>query len=441
MNRRFFLKNSGIALASISAVTMSPSFLTRALAQSNGNGRRKILIAIFQRGAMDGLSAVIPYADPDYYNLRSSIAIPRPGGQAISLAGGQAGGQAGVQGGQPNQSPAIDLDGFFGLHPALAPFKPIYDSGQLAIIHATGSHDNTRSHFDAQDYMESATPGVKSTSDGWLNRYLQASDDAKASPFRGVVMGPNLPRVMQGKASAIAMNNINDFTIRAGGGEMGQAVQGGFEAMYQQTVNDALRGAGKETFEAMKLLKRVNPTQYQPASGVIYPRGALGDRLRQIAQLIKSDIGLEVAFTDIGGWDTHANQGSSQGQLALRLTELAQGVSALYADLKERADELVILTMTEFGRTARENGNRGTDHGHASVMFTLGGSVKGGKVYGKWPGLKSHQLYEGRDLAITTDFRDVFAEIAKNHLGATSLNTIFPGYQVNASNFKGLIRA
>jgi len=436
MNRRFFLKNSGVALASVSAATILPSFLTRTLAQSNGNGRRKILIAIFQRGAMDGLSAVIPYGEPEYYSLRSSIAIPRPGG---GLQRGQEG-----QGAQPNQAPAIDLDGFFALHPALIAFKPVYDSGQLAIIHATGSHDSTRSHFDAQDYMESATPGVKSTTDGWLNRYLQSNGDANASPFRGVAMGPNMPRAMQGKASVIAMNNINDFTIRAGGGEMGQAaqvLQNGFEAMYAQTVNDALRGAGKETFEAMKLLKRVNPTQYREAPGVIYPRGPFGDRLRQIAQLIKSDIGLEIAFADIGGWDTHANQGSSQGQLALRLTELAQGVSALYADLKDRADDVVILTMTEFGRTARENGNRGTDHGHASVMFALGGSVKGGKVYGKWPGLKSHQLYENRDLAITTDFRDVFGELAKDHLGATNLNAIFPGYQVNTSNFKGLIRA
>ena len=423
MNRRFFLKSGGVALASIGAATTSPSFLARALAQTSEKGRRKILIAVFQRGAMDGLNAVVPYAEQDYYNLRSSIAVPRPG------AGGA----------QPNQAPAIDLDGFFALHPALAPFKPIYDSGQLAIIHASGSPDNTRSHFDAQDYMESATPGVKSTADGWLNRYLQSNGAADSSPFRGVAMGPTLPRVMQGKASAIAMNNINDFTIRAGSGETGQAVQGGFEAMYSQTVNDALRGAGKETFDAMKLLKRVNPAQYKPSPDAVYPRGAFGDRLRQVAQLIKSDIGLEIAFTDISGWDTHANQGSSQGQLATRLTEFAQGLSALHTDLKERADDVVILTMTEFGRTARENGNRGTDHGHASVMFALGGSVKGGKVYGKWPGLKSHQLYEGRDLAITTDFRDVFAELAKKHLGATDLNAIFPGYQVNASNFKGLI--
>ncbi len=423
MNRRFFLKSGGVALAQISAATISPSFLTRALAQTNLKGRKKVLIAIFQRGAMDGLSAVIPYGEREYYNLRSSIAIPRPGDG----------------GAQPNLAPAIDLDGFFALHPALAPFKPIYDSGQLAIIHASGSPDNTRSHFDAQDYMESATPGVKSTPDGWLNRYLQSKDDPNASPFRGVAMGPNLPRVMQGKASAIAMNNINDFAIRAGGGDMGQAVQGGFEAMYSQAVNDALRGAGKETFEAVKMLKRFNPSQYKPSPDALYPRGAFGDRLRQIAQLIKSDIGLEVAFTDIGGWDTHANQGSSQGQLALRLAELAQGLAALYADLKERAGDVVILTMTEFGRTARENGNRGTDHGHASVIFALGGSVKGGKVYGKWPGLKSHQLYEGRDLAVTTDFRDIFAEIARNHLGATDLDAIFPGYRVNVSNFKGLI--
>ena len=254
-------------------------------------------------------------------------------------------------------------------------------------------------------------------------------------------MGANLPRTMQGKASAIAMNSINDFAIRAGGGETGQALQGGFEAMYQQTVNDALRGTGKETFEAVKMLKRVNPSQYQPTAGVIYPRGQFGDRLKQIAQLVKSDIGLEVAFTDIGGWDTHANQGAGQGQLANRLIEFSSGISALYSDLKDRADEVVILTMTEFGRTAKENGNRGTDHGHGSAMFMLGGKVIGGKVYDKWPGLKTNQLNEQRDLAITTDFREVFAEVAKNHLGAANLNAIFPGFQVNPANFKGLIKA
>lgn len=421
MDRRFFLKSSGIALASLGAATASPTFLTRTLAQTGKSGRKKLLVAIFQRGAMDGLNAVVPYGDQAYYSLRPSIGVPRP------------------KSGDPLT--AIDLDGFFGLNPALSSFKPIYDSGQLAIVHAVGSPDNTRSHFDAQDYMEAGTPGVKSTTDGWLNRYLQAKPDPKASPFRAVAMGANMPRTMQGKGPAIAMTSINDFTIRSGGGEMGQAVQGGFEAMYAQTVNDALRGTGKETFDAVKMLKQVNPAQYKEAPGVIYPRGQFGDRLRQVAQLVKSDIGLEVAFTDIGGWDTHANEGAGQGQLANRLTEFATGISALYADLKDRADDVVILTMTEFGRTAKENGNRGTDHGHASVMFALGGAVKGGKVYGKWPGLKTNELYEGRDLALTTDFRDVFAEVAKNHLGASNINSIFPGYQANTANFKGLVRA
>jgi uncharacterized protein (DUF1501 family) len=422
MNRRYFIKNGGIALASLGALTTSPSFLARALAQSeNKNGRRKILIAIFQRGAMDGLNAVVPYGEQEYYNLRPTLAVPRS------------------KDGETNPAAAIDLDGFFGLHPALSSFKPVYDSGQLAIIHAVGSPDSTRSHFDAQDYMESGTPGVKSTTDGWLNRYLQANGDPKASPFRGVAMGANLPRTMQGVAPSIAMTNIRDFTIRSG--DLGATVQGGFEAMYEQTVNDALRNTGRETFEAVKMLKKANPNQIQPATGVSYPRGQFGDRLRQVAQLIKADLGLEIAFTDIGGWDTHANQGSSQGQLANRLTEFSQGITALYADLQDRATDVVIMTMTEFGRTAKENGNRGTDHGHASVMFVLGGDIKGGKVYGKWPGLKADQLNERRDLALTTDFRDVFAELAKSHLGASKLNTIFPGYEIKPGNLKGLIRA
>jgi uncharacterized protein (DUF1501 family) len=415
--RRFFLKSSGLALVSLGFTTGSPSFLTRALAQTGSKGRRKILIAVFQRGAMDGLNAVIPFGEQAYYDLRPGLAVPRP---------------------KSSDEAAIDLDGFFGLHPSLERFKPLYDEKQLAIVHAVGSPDSTRSHFDAQDYMESGTPGVKSTSDGLLNRYLQAKPDPKASPFRAVALNANLPRMLQGRAPSVAMTRINDFDIRAGGGQAGQQMQGGFEAMYSQSVDNVLHGTGQETFEAVKLLKQVNPSQYKETPGANYPRGRFGDSLRQVAQLVKSDIGLEIAFTDIGGWDTHANQGAAQGQLSGRLTEFSQGISALYADLKERAGDVVILTMTEFGRTARENGNRGTDHGHASVMFALGGELKGGKVYGKWPGLKSDQLNEGRDLALTTDFRDVFAEIAKSHLGATNLNAIFPGYKVNTANFKGL---
>lgn len=416
MNRRYFIKGGGIALAGLGAMTASPSFLTRALASSDG--RKRILIAIFQRGAMDGLNAVVPFGDQNYYRLRPSIAVPRSG-------------EGGV----------IDLDGHFGLHPALAAFKPLYDQRQLAVIHAVGSPDNTRSHFDAQDYMESGTPGVKSTSDGWLNRYLQSSPDPKASPFRAVAMGPNMPRAMQGRASAIAMTSINDFAIRGGRGAVAKQVEGGFEAMYEQTVSEALRGTGRETFEAVRMLKSANPTRYQPEAGVQYPRGQFGARLRQIAQLVKSDIGLEVAFTDIGGWDTHANQGAAQGQFALRLTELSQGIAALYADLQKFADQVVILTMTEFGRTAKENGNRGTDHGHASAMFVVGGKVNGGKIHGDWPGIATEQLYEQRDLAVTTDFRNVFAEIASRHLGSGDLKSVFPGYTVDQSKFRGLFRS
>ncbi len=423
INRRFFLKSSGIALCSIGIAQAAPSFLTRAvLAQdrqriAGGGGRRKTLITIFQRGAVDGLNMVVPFGERAYYDLRPALAIPRP--------------RSG------NAEAAIDLDGFFGLHPSLAGFKPLWDAGRLAIIEAVGSPDNTRSHFDAQDYMESGTPGRKATEDGWLNRLLQSKQDKAASPFRAVSMTQNMPRVLQGRAPALAMTNLSDFTIRAG--QYSQNVQGGFEAIYDQGVTDVLSGTGKETFEAVNYLKKVNPAQYKPENGAQYPRGAFGNSLLQIAQLIKADIGLEVAFTDVGGWDTHVNQGNARGQLAVRLQEFGSGISALARDLGARMDDVIILTMSEFGRTARENGNRGTDHGHANAMFVIGNSVRGGKVYGQWPGLKSDQLHEGRDLALTTDFRDVFGELAQKHLGNSNLQAIFPGYQSSAQKFRGVI--
>src|SRR6266699_5673647 len=384
MNRRYFIKSGGIALASFGLMTATPTFLRRALAETIDQvtgGRRKTLIAIFQRGAVDGLNVVGTYGEHSYYDLRPSIAIPKPNGSAEA---------------------AINLDGFFGLHPAMAPFKPLWDSKRLAIVHASGSPDNTRSHFDAQDYMESATPGVKSTVDGWLNRYLQAKADPQKSLFRAVSMTQNMPRAMQGKASTLAISNLADFNIRAG--QSSATVQGGFEAMYDdKLVNDALHGTGKETFEAINYLKQVNPAQYKAENGAAYPQTPFGNSLRQIAQLIKAGVGLEVAFADIGGWDTHVNEGNSRGQLALRLQDFSGGIAALATDLGQRMDDVVVLTMSEFGRTAKENGNRGTDHGHANAMFVVGNSVRGGKVYGDWPGLKGDQLYEGRDLALTTD--------------------------------------
>jgi uncharacterized protein (DUF1501 family) len=423
INRRFFLKSSGVALVSFGIMQAAPSFLQRmALAEGlrrGTGGRRKTLIAIFQRGAVDGLNVVVPHGEKEYYALRPTIAVAKPVGAS-------------------NRETAIDLDGFFGLHPALAPFKPLWDAKRLAIVEAVGSPDNTRSHFDAQDYMESATPGVKSTKDGWLNRYLQTKDDtAGRSPFRAVSMTQNMPRTLQGRAPALAISNLADFTIRAGASSA--SVQRGFESIYDQSVQDVLQGAGKETFEAVNFLKRVNPAQYKPESGARYPRGAYGNSLLQISQLIKAGVGLEVAFTEINGWDTHVNEGNARGQLGLRLQEFGAGIGALVTDLGARMDDIVILTMSEFGRTARENGARGTDHGHANAMFVIGNSVRGGKVYGEWPGLKSDQLYEGRDLALTTDFRDVFGELALKHLGNANLQKIFPGYAASAAKFRGVL--
>lgn len=418
MNRRFFLKSGGLGLASFGLVNTVPSFLQRVLAETrNVSGKRKTLIAIFQRGAVDGLNMVVPFGERDYYEVRPSIAIARPVvGDAES---------------------AINLDGFFGLHPAISSFKPLWDSKRLAIVNAVGSPDNTRSHFDAQDYMESATPGVKSTADGWLNRYLQTKADPEKRVFRAVSMTQTMPRVLQGKAPTIAMSNLADFSIRAG--RSSASVQGGFEQLYERAVSDSLAGTGKETFEAVNYLKQVNPAQYQPENGAQYPRTPFGNRLLQIAQLIKAGVGLEVAFADSGGWDTHVNQGNSRGQLSNLLGQFSRGIAALHKDLGARMDDVVILTMSEFGRTARENGNRGTDHGHANVMFVIGNSVRGGKVYGEWPGLKNDQLNEGRDLALTTDFRDVFGEIAKKHLGASNLRAVFPGYPASEGKFRGVL--
>jgi uncharacterized protein (DUF1501 family) len=419
--RRFFMKQGGLALASVGLVGAAPSFLRRVV-EAQGltaapNGRRKTLISIFQRGAVDGLNMVVPHGERAYYELRPQIAIAQPGRGAES---------------------AVDLDGFFGLHPSMSPLKRFWDEKRLAIVHAVGSPDNTRSHFDAQDYMESATPGVKSTQDGWLNRYMQARADPKATPFRAISMTQNLPRSMQGRAAAVAMQNLADFQLRAGAYARG--VQGGFEDIYEQGVGDVLRGTGRETFEAVNFLKRVNPAQYRPENGAQYPTNQYGRALLQIAQLVKAGVGLEVAFTDVGGWDTHRGQGGARGQLANLLGQFAQGLHALVTDLgPERMRDVVVLSMSEFGRTVRQNGTLGTDHGHANAMLVIGGAVRGGKVYGRWPGLKEEQLHEGRDLALTTDFRDVFGEVASRHLGGVDLGKVFPGHDAAPAKFRGVL--
>ncbi|MBV9609043.1 MAG: DUF1501 domain-containing protein [Acidobacteria bacterium] len=412
ITRRVFLKNGALAVVATTAV---PSFLARAAygAATTAGAGTKRLVVLFQRGAADGLNIVVPHGEAAYYSMRPSIAIPRPNNGRES---------------------AIDLDGFFGLHPSLASFKPLWDQKQLAIVHAAGSPDTTRSHFDAQDYMESGTPGVKSTEDGWLNRALHNLPEAHATPFRAVALGGTLPRMLAGHEPAVAINNLNDFAV-GGRGPAAAPLSNTFEAMYSQSVDTVLHGTGQETFEAVKMLKSADPARYTPAPGANYPRGRFGDSLRQVAQLVKANLGVEVAFADIGGWDHHVNEGSTQGQLANVLREFSQSIAAFWTDLGDLAQETVLVTMSEFGRTARENGNRGTDHGHANVMFILGGLVKGGKVYGRWPGLDQSQLYEGRDLALTTDFRTVLGEAVYRHLGNKQLEAVFPGFEGDPRKF------
>jgi uncharacterized protein (DUF1501 family) len=407
LSRRVFLRDGAFALVSLG---FAPSFLARTVAAA-GTARSKQLIAIFQRGAVDGLSMVVPYGEPDYYRSRPAIAVARPGAPDA----------------------ALDLDGFFGLNPRLAAFQPLWERGDLAIVHACGSPDATRSHFDAQDYMESATPGVKSTSDGWLNRYLQIRTEETASPFRAVALTPQMPRALQGKAPAVAVNQLQQFDLRA------PALNPSFEAQYAAAADQILNGRGREAFEAMKTLKLADPSRYRPDNGADYPRTAFGQALQQIAQLTKAGVGLEVAFAEAGGWDTHVNQGSVQGQLAARLDDFSRSIAALVTDLGNRMADVVVLTMSEFGRAVAENGNRGTDHGHGNAMFALGGGIRGGKVYGRWPGLSVEQRYDRRDLAVTTDFRDVFAEIVVRHLGLSDASRVFPGHVVRQSNFPGLL--
>ena len=405
--RRVFLRNGALAVIGTTAV---PSFLTRAaFGAAENTTRPKRLVVIFQRGAADGLNIVIPHGEQHYYAMRPSINIPKKS--------------------------VLDLDGFFGLHPSLAPFLPLWQQRHLAIVHAAGSPDPTRSHFDAQDFMETGTPGLKATEDGWLNRsLLPLRANIQSSPFRAIALGPSLPRILSGHQPAVAMNNINDFAV---GGRTPKPLlaANAFEAMYDHSSDTVLHTTGEETFDAVKMLKAADPGRYQPASGANYPKGRFGDSLRQLAQLIKANLGVQVAFADIGGWDHHVNEGAVEGQLGNVLSDFSQSLAALWTDLGDLREDTVIITMSEFGRTARENGNRGTDHGHANVMFVLGGPVKGGKVYGRWPGLDQSQLYEGRDLALTTDFRQVISEAIAMHMGNKNLAQVFPGYENQPAKF------
>jgi uncharacterized protein (DUF1501 family) len=410
--RRFFLHNGALALAGTASI---PSFLVRSVMAQTVAAPSRRLVIIFQRGAADGLNIVVPYREKNYYAMRPSIAIP--------------------------QNQVLDLDGFFGLHPSLAVFKPLYDQGHLAVVHAAGSPDMSRSHFDAQDYMESGTPGVKSTQDGWLNRALQAEDlrcRCERTAYRALALSDEVPLTLTGKIPAIALNNVNNFAV-GGQGPAPSPAATAFEAMYGDSGDRIFHVAGDQTFEAVKMLRAANPAQYTPAPGVEYPASDFGNNMRQIAQLLKANLGVEAAFTDVQGWDTHHAQGGVEGQLSNRLRDFSASIDAFWRDLGNSADNITLVTMSEFGRTAHENGTGGTDHGHANAMFVLGGKVNGGKVYGLWPGLDNDQLNQGRDLALTTDFRQILGEVVHKTLGATNFELVFPGAKLTQSRFLRLI--
>ncbi|MEP7013707.1 MAG: DUF1501 domain-containing protein [Acidobacteriota bacterium] len=421
--RRALLKAGGVALLSFGA---GPSFLARAAAASSPGNRKKTLVAIFQRGAMDGLMAVPPLGE----NGGERLARLRP---QLAM---KTNGSGRVQAGDSLDSElAIDLGVGFGLHPAFAPLAPLFRAGQLGIVHAVGSPDPTRSHFDAQDYMEAGTPGRKGTTSGWLDRALAAGPSAHGapSPFRAVALTPALPRSLYGEVPALAIADLADFRLASPGAALDpagltHAAGQGFEALYAATSERLLRNTGAETFEAVERLRALGVSRYRPAAGAEYPAGPLGRALRQIAQLIKADVGLEVAFAESDGWDNHVRQGTAQGGFARAARELGAAIAAFWIDLEERRSDVVLTTMTEFGRTVAENGSGGTDHGHGSCLFVLGERIAGGAVHGRFPGVAAEALWEGRDLAVTTDFRSVFAELAAGHLGVARPAELFPGW-------------
>jgi uncharacterized protein (DUF1501 family) len=400
MNRRQFLIQSSLVSASSLISIGTHGWASRSYAATNPNAKR--LIVIFLRGAVDGLSVVVPYREPTYYTDRPNIAIPQPG--------------------QPNG--ALDLDGRFGLHPALEPLVPLWQQKSLAFVHACGSNDETRSHFDAQDYLESGTPGVKSTRDGWMNRVLGVMADK--NPIQAVSVGSTTPRILQGKAAvanlASGRNSNNRQQIDK------PQVASAFDRLYGK--NDAVgRTYHSARLARTELLKDLEAEMKMANNGAPLPNGFASDAQR-LARLMARDPRIQVSFLALGGWDTHINQGASQGQLARNLGQLAKGLVALQEGLGEVYGRTSIVVMSEFGRTVQENGNRGTDHGHGNVMWLLGGGIKGGKVYGNWTGLAPEQRYQGRDLAITTDFRDVLGTVLTQNLAVdrTKLQQIFPKY-------------
>ena len=410
-SRRVFLKNGALALMA-TGLGGVPSFIAKA-AQSRKiwmpYKKNKILVCIFQRGAMDGLMAVTPFTDTYLQKARPTL--------FMSAA-------------RSANKPLIDLDGRFGLHPSMSAFESLFREKRLAIVHGVGSPNNTRSHFDAQDYMESGTPFNKGTDSGWLNRAVGLLGHEAATPFQAVSLTSSLPRSFYGDNPALAISNLEDFAIQMKGNPMAaNTAAKSFEELYDKTSSSLLNKTGKESFEAVKILKSADVRNYRPANNAIYPNSPLGNSLKQVAQLIKMDVGLEIAFAECGGWDTHFNQGTETGTFSRNVNDLSTAIAAFWTDMGTYQDDVEIMTMTEFGRTVHQNGTNGTDHGRASCMFIVGNDIQGGKVHGKVPELSIENLEDNRDLPVTTDFRAVFDEVATAHLKIRDNGKLFPEWK------------
>lgn len=409
LSRRDFIRTAA-GLSAAGLLLTSPHAWAARIA--NGDNQSRRLVVVFLRGAVDGLNVVVPYGDHEYYDARPNIAIPRRGDGAV-----------------------INLDGHFGLNPALNSLTPAWRDGTLAFIHACGSPDPTRSHFDAQDYMESGTPGIRTTPDGWMNRLLAAIPNH--SPAEAISLGPTVPRILGGKmaVASVALGRGATRPLPLDN----PRIQAAFDRLYEGS--DPLSRAYHEGRAARtQLLGELQVDMAQADNGAPSPDGFAQDAQR-LAGLIRHDPTIRLAFMALGGWDTHINQGSVQGQLANHLRQLGSGLAGFARQLGPAYADTVILAISEFGRTLHENGNGGTDHGHGNVMWVMGGPVRGGRVYGRWPGLAAAELYQERDLAITTDFREPIGQILQTHLDvqANQLAAIIPGYRSASSNLGTLI--
>ena len=408
--RRDFMKTLGVAGAVGVGMELFPQWMPRmAFAQSQADVRGDVLVVVFLRGGIDGLSAVVPYGDgASYYDARPTLSVAEPGS---------------------SQQAALDLDGYFGLHPSMAPLLDIYRSSDLAIVHATGLTDSTRSHFDAMQFMEYGTPGKKSSATGWVGRHLQTAATRNDSPFRAVGMGAMVPSSLHGPVTPLSLRSIADFHLKGREGELLRAQQALMDLYRVDAPVDALGSQTQLVFETIEMLDDLSVDGYQPAHGATYPADeeGFGLGLRQIAQLIKADVGLEVACIDLGGWDTHENQGTHDGFFDQHLGLLSQGLNAFYTDMQDSMRSITVVTMSEFGRRVTENASAGTDHGHGNFMMVMGGDVHGGQVHALWPTLAPEKLSEG-DLAITTDYRDVLAEVVSQRLLNPAIDTIFPDF-------------